>query len=65
MGYHDDVGAKILTETFAKPFDLLLGRKTYDIWAAYWPHQEGGAVDHIAKPFTERANTLRHHRKNR
>jgi dihydrofolate reductase len=21
-----------------KPFDLLLGRKTYDIWAQYWPH---------------------------
>ncbi|MFN2153581.1 MAG: dihydrofolate reductase family protein, partial [Anaerolineales bacterium] len=20
------------------PFDLLLGRKTYDIWAPYWPH---------------------------
>ena len=20
------------------PFDLLLGRKTFDIWASYWPH---------------------------
>ena len=20
------------------PFDLLLGRKTFDIWAPYWPH---------------------------
>ena len=25
---------------FARPFDLLLGRRTYDIFAAYWPHQE-------------------------
>jgi len=21
------------------PFDLLLGRKTFEIWAPYWPHQ--------------------------
>lgn len=53
MGYHDEVGAKILADVFAKPFDLLLGRKTYDIWAAYWPHQEGGPADHIAKPFNK------------
>ena len=44
---------------FDKPFDLLLGRTTYDIFAAYWPYYEtdaaapnynaGGA--HIAKTF--------------
>ena len=25
-------------EIFSRPFDLLLGRKTYDIFAAYWPY---------------------------
>jgi dihydrofolate reductase len=25
-------------EIFSQPFDLLLGRKTYDIFAAHWPH---------------------------
>lgn len=25
-------------ELFSKPFDLLLGRKTYDVFAAHWPH---------------------------
>ena len=27
---------------------LLLGRRTYDIFAAYWPHQAGGEDDEIA-----------------
>ncbi|QIM18403.1 deaminase [Leucobacter coleopterorum] len=30
---------------------LLLGRKTYDIFASYWPHQEGGTDDSIARRF--------------
>ncbi|MFJ9546650.1 dihydrofolate reductase family protein [Streptomyces erythrochromogenes] len=30
---------------------LLLGRRTYDIFAAYWPHQEGGEDDGIAALF--------------
>lgn len=30
---------------------LLLGRRTYDIWAAYWPYQENGTDDAIARLF--------------
>ncbi|WP_315771959.1 dihydrofolate reductase family protein [Rhodococcoides kroppenstedtii] len=30
---------------------LLLGRRTYDIFAAYWPHREGGQDDDIATLF--------------
>lgn len=30
---------------------LLLGRRTYDIFAAYWPHQEGRQDDQIASLF--------------
>jgi dihydrofolate reductase len=37
-GLWDDVIGAAMDETFAAPFDLLLGRKTYDIFAAHWPH---------------------------
>jgi dihydrofolate reductase len=42
--YWDDAMGSAMGETFSKPFDLLLGRKTYDIFAGYWPHQEGGPI---------------------
>jgi dihydrofolate reductase len=32
---------------------LLLGRKTYDIFAAYWPHQEQGVDAPISRLFNE------------
>lgn len=34
--WDDDMGA-IMGEVMGKPFDLVLGRKTYEIFAAYWP----------------------------
>jgi dihydrofolate reductase len=37
--YWDDVMGAAMGETFGKPFALLLGRKTYDIFAAHWPYQ--------------------------
>ena len=36
-GYWDESIAKIMDIQTANPFDLLLGRKTYEIFAAYWP----------------------------
>lgn len=38
-GYWDDVLGKVMGEQMGHPFDLLLGRRTYDIFAAYWPKQ--------------------------
>ena len=38
--WDDEVGQEI-DKLFTEPFDLLLGRRTYDIFAAYWPYAEG------------------------
>ncbi|MBI5584206.1 MAG: dihydrofolate reductase family protein [Deltaproteobacteria bacterium] len=37
-GYFDDFLGNVMVEQMSKPFDLLLGRKTYEIFAAYWPY---------------------------
>ena len=36
-GYWDKVVDGALEEMFVRPYELLLGRKTYDIFAAHWP----------------------------
>ena len=38
--YWDEAMGGWMGESFAKPFDLLLGRKTYEIFAAHWPFTE-------------------------
>ena len=35
--YWDDVMGRVMGETMATPADLLLGRRTYEIFAAHWP----------------------------
>lgn len=40
--YADERIGQALQELFSQPFELLLGRRTYDIWAAYWPHVPRG-----------------------
>ncbi len=35
----DEALSEVMTKQMGQPFDLLLGRKTYDIFAAYWPKQ--------------------------
>jgi dihydrofolate reductase len=35
--YTDDAVGAVMQQQMNLPFDLLLGRKTFDIWAAHWP----------------------------
>ena len=36
--YFDESLGNVMNEQMSRPFDLLLGRKTYDIFASYWPN---------------------------
>ena len=49
VNYWDDAMGQAMAESFATPFDLLLGRRTYEIFAAHWPYIGGG--DPIAEAF--------------
>jgi len=56
--YFDEVAGVAMEELFSKPFDLLLGRRTYDIFAAYWPYQK----DPIADAFNPATKYVATHR---
>lgn len=45
--YGDEQVNDTLSNIFSTPFDLLLGRRTYEIFSAYWPYQN----DAIAEVF--------------
>lgn len=47
--YSDEAFGEIINKELSVPFDLLLGRKTYEIWARFWPTQTGP----IADPFNK------------
>ncbi len=38
FNYWDDMMGQVMGEFMAKPFELLLGRRTYEIFAAHWPY---------------------------
>jgi dihydrofolate reductase len=50
-GYFDDFLGRVMDKQISKPFDLLLGRKTYEIFAAHWPYSED--------PFAARFNNAK------
>lgn len=59
--HSDTVLSRVMREQMNKPFELLLGRKTFDIWAAYWP-QHGDhwpEINKVAKYVA--SNTLHTH----
>jgi dihydrofolate reductase len=55
MPYSDqEFGDELLDRVFKEKFDLLLGRKTYEIFAAFWPYYDQGSSDGgIARLFNE------------
>jgi dihydrofolate reductase len=45
VNYWDDRMGQVMGEFMGKPFDLLLGRKTYEIFAAFWPNAKEDPAD--------------------
>ena len=63
VGYWDEQLNQAKGKTMSTPFDLVLGRKTYEIFAAYWPHNPdapgaeelNSATKHVASNTLDRA----------
>lgn len=47
--YWDEMMGNIMTGFMGLPFELLLGKRTYDIFASYWPNTDQDQV--VAQPF--------------
>jgi dihydrofolate reductase len=66
VNYWDETMYARMGEMFAAPFDLLLGRKTYEIFAAHWPHvgegqrdERGGTASDVDDPAAAALNSAR------
>ena len=54
MPYFGEEFGEEIDRVFSEKFDLLLGRKTYEIFAAYWPYyDESAPAGGVAKAFNE------------
>src|SRR5262245_28957162 len=61
--YGDEEIGEAVMELFTQPFELLLGRCTYNIWAAYWPGIGASSPNHpIAGPFNSVRKYVATHR---
>ena len=60
--YFDEFLGNIMGEQMGQPFDLLLGRKTFEIFASYWPQhvEEGPEINNATKYVA--SNTLTSHK---
>jgi dihydrofolate reductase len=52
--YFDEFMNEVMGEQMTKPFDLLLGKRTFEIFASYWPKHEDkwhGMLEEASKGF--------------
>lgn len=54
---HADASDEPMGGVFSQPFELVLGRRTYDIFAAYWPHMRDDEFTTVADAFN---GTVKH-----
>lgn len=59
MPYMDDAGSEAIDEIFSSEFDLLLGRRTYEIFAGYWPNHAGNPIGEAFNKATKYVVTRR------
>ena len=59
--YFDEEAGQVMAKQMSEPFELLLGRKTFDIFASYWPQhaEDWPGINQAAKYVASR--TLRSH----
>ena len=57
FGYWDDAMRTVMGELMSKPFDIVLGRKTYEIFAAYWPHTDDPGAEPLNRATKHVAST--------
>jgi dihydrofolate reductase len=65
--YFDEAAGQIMGEQMGHPFDLLLGRKTFEIFASYWPQRDEtdvGAAFNKARKYVASTTLTRHEWKN-
>ena len=59
FGYWDEQMQKTMGESMSTPFDLVLGRKTYEIFAAHWPYSDEPAAEPLNRATKHVASTTR------
>jgi dihydrofolate reductase len=65
VNHWDERMGEVMTQVFSEPFELLLGRRTYEIFAAHWPHvdaereERGGTASDVDEPVANVLNTAR------
>jgi dihydrofolate reductase len=57
FGYWDELMQGVMGESMSKPFDLVLGRRTYELFAAFWPQSDDPAAEPLNKATKHVAST--------